>query len=190
MNLVLFFSQGASPQINNVYKRLQILTLLSLALSYGANDSQKTMGLITLALVASGQLQSFHVPLWVIFCSAGAISLGTAFGGWRLIRTLGGRIYKIRPVHAFTAQAASAGVIFGAALVGGPVSTTHVISSAIMGAGAAERLNMVRWNLAQDMVFTWALTIPLTACVSALIYFLLIEIQNPQLLRLVTRLIL
>lgn len=173
MRLIQFFFSNAGPRINQAFKRLQILTSLSLALSHGTNDSQKTMGIITLGLVASGYQQTFHVPIWVIAASAGAIALGTAFGGWRLIRTLGGRIYKIRPVHAFTSQAASAGVILSAALLGGPVSTTQVVSSSIMGVGAAERITKVRWQVAQNMIVTWVLTIPITGLLAALLYYLL-----------------
>ncbi len=173
MHLVMFLSRGATPKINNLFKRLQIFTSLGLALSHGSNDAQKTMGIITMGLVTTGMQDSFHVPLWVIAISAGAIALGTAFGGWSLIKTLGGRIYKIRPVDAFASQAASAAVILGAALVGGPVSTTQVVSSAIMGVGAAERVNKVRWLVGQEMLVTWVLTIPTTGIVSALIYWLL-----------------
>lgn len=173
MILVTNLFRDAGPRINLAFKRMQILTSLSLALSHGTNDSQKTMGIITLGLVTAGVQQGFHVPLWVIGASASAIALGTVFGGWRLIRTLGGRIYKIRPVHAFTSQAASAGVILGASLLGGPVSTTQVVSSSIMGAGAAERLNKVRWQIAFNMVITWLLTIPLTGVVSAVIFLVI-----------------
>jgi PiT family inorganic phosphate transporter len=141
-----------------------------LALSHGSNDAQKTMGIITLGLVTAGYQENFHVPIWVIALSAGAIALGTMLGGWRLIRTLGGRIYKIRPEHAFSSQAASTIVILSAALLGGPVSTTHVVSSAIMGAGAAERVSKVRWQVAQEMLVAWVLTIPVTMLVSALLY--------------------
>jgi len=170
MILTLRSFQNATPRINVFFKRLQILTSLGLALSHGTNDSQKTMGIITLGLVAAGYQATFHVPLWVIAASAGAIALGAATGGWRLIHTLGARIYKIRPVHAFTSQAASAAVILGAALLGGPVSTTQVVSSAIMGAGAAERMSKVRWMVAREMVYTWLFTIPSTALGSALIF--------------------
>jgi len=170
MILTLRSFQNATPRINVFFKRLQILTSLSLALSHGTNDSQKTMGIITLGLVAAGYQATFHVPLWVIAASAGAIALGAATGGWRLIHTLGARIYKIRPVHAFTSQAASAAVIMSAALLGGPVSTTQVVSSAIMGAGAAERMSKVRWMVAREMVYTWLFTIPSTALASALIF--------------------
>jgi PiT family inorganic phosphate transporter len=170
MILTLRSFQNATPRINVFFKRLQILTSLGLALSHGTNDSQKTMGIITLGLVAAGYQATFHVPLWVIAASAGAIALGAATGGWRLIHTLGARIYKIRPVHAFTSQAASAAVILSAALLGGPVSTTQVVSSAIMGAGAAERMSKVRWMVAREMVYTWLFTIPSTALGSALIF--------------------
>jgi inorganic phosphate transporter, PiT family len=170
MRLVLFLFQNASPRINIFFKRFQILTALGLALSHGSNDAQKTMGIITLGLVAGGFQETFFVPLWVVFISAAAISLGTALGGWRLIRTLGGRIYKIRPVHAFSSQAASASVILTAALLGGPVSTTHVVSSSIMGVGAAERISKVRWQVGYEMVFTWFITIPVTGLLSALLY--------------------
>lgn len=170
MILTLRVFQNATPRINVFFRRLQILTSLGLALSHGTNDSQKTMGIITLGLVAAGYQATFHVPLWVIAISAGAIALGAATGGWRLIHTLGGRIYKIRPVHAFTSQAASATVILSAALLGGPVSTTQVVSSAIMGAGAAERISKVRWMVAREMIYTWLFTIPSTALGSALIF--------------------
>jgi inorganic phosphate transporter, PiT family len=173
MYVARFTFQRATPKVNTLLRRIQILTSLSLALSHGTNDAQKTMGIITLGLVASGFQETFHVPLWVITISAGAIALGAATGGWRLIRTLGGRIYKIRPVHAFTSQAASAGVVLGAALIGGPVSTTQVVSGAIMGAGAAERINMVRWQVGQHMLVTWLLTIPASAILSALIYLVI-----------------
>jgi PiT family inorganic phosphate transporter len=143
---------------------------LWLALSHGTNDAQKTMGIITMALLADGAISSFAVPGWVVALSAGAIALGTALGGWRLIKTLGGKFYKVRPVHGFTSQIASASVITGAALLGGPVSTTQVVSSAIMGVGSAERLSKVRWGVAGQIVTAWVVTIPATSVVAALIY--------------------
>ncbi|MBM4424853.1 MAG: inorganic phosphate transporter [Chloroflexi bacterium] len=167
MRLILHLAQSATPRVNDWFRQGQLLTSVGLALSHGANDSQKTMGIITLGLVASGQIESFHVPLWVVVVSAGAIALGTLFGGWRLIRTLGGRIYTIRPVHGFTAHIGATSVILGAALLGGPVSTTQVISSAIMGVGSAERLSKVRWDVAEDMLWTWGLTIPMTMLTGA-----------------------
>jgi PiT family inorganic phosphate transporter len=173
MRLVLWAARGASPRVNYLFRRLQVGTLVALGLSHGTNDAQKTMGVIAMGLVAAGYLDSFYVPLWVVAASAGSIALGTSLGGWRLIRTLGGKIMRVRPVHAFTSQVAGTAVILGAALLGGPVSTTQVMSSAIVGVGAAERVNKVRWLILQDMVTAWLLTIPVTAVVSALAYLLL-----------------
>jgi PiT family inorganic phosphate transporter len=176
MRLLLFLLRGATPRVNTVLKRFQIVTSLGLALSHGTNDAQKTMGVITMGLVAAGLQENFQVPLWVIAASAGAIALGTAFGGWRLIHTLGGKIYKIRPIHGFTSQVASTIVIFTAAILGGPVSTTQVVGSSILGAGAAERISKVRWQVGQEMVITWVITIPATALVAALVYLPLFQI--------------
>lgn len=172
--LVFFLTRGATPRVNNWFRRLQIFTSFGLALSHGANDAQKTMGVLTLALVTSGRIPRFRVPLWVIFASSAMIALGTSFGGWRLIRTLGGRIFRVRPVHGLSAQVAGAAVIAGAALLGGPVSTTQVMGSAIMGTGAAERVNMVRWQVGRDMLVAWVLTIPMAALVAALCYAALV----------------
>jgi PiT family inorganic phosphate transporter len=134
------------------------------------------MGIITLALVTAGYLDSFAVPIWVVILCASMIALGTLVGGWRLIRTLGGKIFKIRPVDGFASQLASASVILTASLVGGPVSTTQVVSSSIMGTGAAERANKVRWGVAQDMAIAWLLTIPASALMAAGLYLLLASI--------------
>ncbi len=166
--VIFFLARGASPKINNWFKGSQIFTAIALALSHGANDAQKTMGIITLALVTAGQLTAFAVPIWVILLSATAIALGTATGGWRLIRTLGGKFYKIRPVHGFATQISSATVIMGAAILGGPVSTTQVVSSVIMGVGSAERVSKVRWNVAGEIMTAWLFTIPSTALLAAL----------------------
>lgn len=171
--LVFYLARGATPRINWFFKRSQIITALALAFSHGTNDAQKTMGIITLALVTTGYLSDFTVPVWVIAVSAGAIALGTALGGWRLIRTLGGKFYKIQPVHGFSAQTTSALVILGASLLGGPVSTTQVVSTAIMGVGAAERLNKVRWGVASEILMAWVITIPATALIAALAYWLM-----------------
>ena len=178
MKLVLFLARGASPSINTFFKRGQWGTALWLSLSHGANDAQKTMGIITMALVAGGVIGSFAVPVWVIALSAAAIALGTAVGGWRLIRTLGGKFYKIRPVHGFTSQIASASVISGAALLGGPVSTTQVVSSSIMGVGSGERVSKVRWGVAGNIVMAWVLTIPATAILAALVFGLITLVRG------------
>jgi len=173
LRFIYLLCWNATPRINNFFKRGQIFTALALALSHGTNDAQKTMGIITLALVTGGYLKVFAVPLWVIAICAGMIALGTALGGWKLIRTLGGKFYRIRPVDGFASQLASALVILGASLMGGPVSTTQVVSSAIMGVGAAERVNKVRWGVAQEIVTAWLLTIPATALVAAGIYWII-----------------
>jgi len=173
MKSVLFLARGASPRINWLFKRAQVLTSLALALSHGTNDAQKTMGIIAMSLVTLGYLSEFSVPWWVIALSAGAMSLGTAFGGWRIIRTLGTKFYKIRPVHGFTAQAASALIILVAASLGGPVSTTQVVSSAILGVGSARHVSRVRWNVAGNILVAWVLTIPASALLAALFCLLM-----------------
>jgi inorganic phosphate transporter, PiT family len=175
LKIIFFLCQNASPRINDFFKTGQIFTGLSLALSHGANDAQKTMGIITLALVTGGYLSSFVVPQWVIALCAFMIALGTLLGGKRLIRTLGGKFFKIRPVDGFSSQIASATVILGASLVGGPVSTTQVVSSSIMGVGAAHRIGKVRWGVAQEIGSAWLFTIPSTALIAAVIYWVLIK---------------
>jgi PiT family inorganic phosphate transporter len=158
------------PRFNDVLRRGQWVTAIWLALSHGANDGQKTMGLIVMMLIATGTLATFSVPLWVVAASAAAIGLGTLFGSRRLIKTLGRGLYTVRPLHSFSTQIASGAVILGAALLGGPVSTTHVIGSAIMGAGSAERMNMVRWGLTRRILIAWLLTIPISGLLGGLIY--------------------
>jgi len=176
MRVILFLARGSTPKINTFFKRAQLFTALGMSFSHGTNDAQKTMGIITLSLVIGGTLPEFKVPVWVIAASAAAIALGTALGGWRLIRTLGGKFYKIRPVHSFTSQLTSGIVILTASLFGGPVSTTQVVSSSIIGVGSSERLNKVRWSVAGDIVTAWIVTIPATALLSAGIYLLLTNI--------------
>jgi PiT family inorganic phosphate transporter len=173
LRLILILCWNAKPSINRFFKHSQIVTGVTLALSHGANDAQKTMGIITLALVTTGYLKVFVVPTWVILLCATMIAAGTLVGGWSIIRTLGGGMYKIRPVDGFSSQLTSTAVILGASLLGGPVSTTQVVSSSIMGVGAAERLNKVRWGVAKDIAIAWLLTIPASAIVAAGIYWLL-----------------
>jgi inorganic phosphate transporter, PiT family len=175
LRIIMMFSWNASPRINGLFKHSQVFTALALALSHGTNDAQKTMGIITLALVTSGYLKVFAVPTWVIVMCAAMIALGTAIGGWKLIKTLGGKFYKIRPVDGFASQLASAAVIIGASILGGPVSTTQVVSSAIMGVGSADRVNKVRWSVAREIATAWFLTIPATALVAAGVYWVIIK---------------
>lgn len=170
VRILYFLAWGASPRINNWFRRGQLGMAVALGLSHGSNDAQKTMGLITLGLVATGTLEQFYVPLWVVIASAAAMASGTFFGGQRTIRTVGGKYYRIRPVHGLGAQAASAFVVLSAGLFGGPVSTSHVVSSAIVGAGSAERIQMIRWEVAERIVFSWFVTIPSAASVAILLY--------------------
>ena len=173
LKVLFILSWNATPKVNTVFKRSQVFTSISLALSHGTNDAQKTMGIITLTLVTAGVLEEFVVPEWVIFACASMIALGTAVGGWKLIRTLGGKIFRIKPIDGFASQLASSIVILGASLVGGPVSTTQVVSSSIMGVGASERMNKVRWGVGKDIATAWVLTIPATALVAAGLYWIL-----------------
>jgi PiT family inorganic phosphate transporter len=165
------FRRAHPKTMNDRFRRLQILSAAYMAFSHGSNDAQKTMGVMTLALFQAGVLSEFKVPIWVIFLAASAISLGTAAGGWRIIRTMGTRVVKLDPVHGFAAETTAATIIFGASQLGMPVSTTHVISSAIMGTGASDRFNAVRWGVARQIGIAWVLTIPASGIAAALAYF-------------------
>ena len=173
LRIIYFLAKHATPRINDLFKNGQFFTAIGLAFSHGTNDAQKTMGIITLSLIIGGQLSDFEVPFWVILLSASTMAIGTALGGWRLIRTLGGKFYKIRPVHSFATQMTSAVVILTASLIGLPVSTTQVVSSAIIGVGASERFGKVRWGVAGDILTAWIITIPASALFSAGIYWLI-----------------
>lgn len=178
LRLIYFLAQNATPHINTFFKRGQLVTAIGLGLSHGTNDSQKIMGVIALSLVIGGVLDEFKIPFWVIFISAAVMALGTALGGARLIRTLGGKFYKVRPVHSFATQMTSTLVILFSSLLGAPVSTTQVVSSAIVGVGSSERLGKVRWGVARDIVLAWLVTIPVSALCSAVIYMLIEALQN------------
>jgi PiT family inorganic phosphate transporter len=173
MRLTLSVAKGATPKAIVFFKAAQVPTALALALSHGTNDAQKTMGIITMGLVVLGYQSHFAVPWWVILASATAIGLGTAAGGWRIIHTLGGKFYRIRPIHSFTSQLTSAAVIIIASLTGGPVSTTHVVSTAVLGVGAAQRRSQVRWGVMVDILVAWLLTVPVTAGIAVLVHFLI-----------------
>jgi PiT family inorganic phosphate transporter len=175
--LIFFLVRNASIEINEFFKRGQLITALGMAFSHGTNDAQKTMGIITLSLLIGGTIDKFKVPMWVIAISAGAIALGTALGGWRLIRTLGGRFYKIRPIHSFSTQLTSGVVILTASFLGLPVSTSQVVSSAIIGVGSSESFGKVRWSVAEEIVMAWFITIPASALVSAGVYWLIMWIH-------------
>ncbi|MBM3125880.1 MAG: inorganic phosphate transporter [Chloroflexi bacterium] len=169
--LIYFLVRNATLGINEIFKKGQFVTALAMALSHGTNDAQKTMGIITLSLMIGGSLDRFQVPFWVILASAGSIGLGTALGGWRLIRTLGSRFYKIRPLHSFSTQLTSGFVILTASVLGMPVSTSQVVSSAIIGVGSSESFGKVRWSVAEEIVTAWFVTIPASALVAAGVYW-------------------
>ncbi len=168
-----FLLRSATPVANKYLRHVQFFTAAGLAFSHGANDAQKSMGIITLVLLLGGFIPEFHVPFWVILACASAITMGIMSGGWRIVRTVGFGIYKVRPLHAFDAQLTSASVIFAASMIGAPVSTTHVVSSSIMGIGASERPRAVRWGKAGEIIKTWVITIPGAATVAIISYYLM-----------------
>jgi PiT family inorganic phosphate transporter len=174
MVVLLNVFQRANPRrLNERFRRLQVLSAAYMAFSHGSNDAQKTMGIMTLALLAAGVIPNADIPLWVILLAATAISLGTAAGGWRIIRTMGQKVVKLDPVHGFAAETTAATIIFAASHFGMPVSTTHVISSAIMGVGSSERLSAVRWGVAGNIIIAWIVTIPASGLAAALAFFVL-----------------
>lgn len=165
MKLILKFLGQLSPGVlNRSFGRLQILSSGFMAFSHGSNDAQKVMGIITLSLVSGGFLDKMEVPFWVILTCALAMGLGTALGGWRVIKTLGVNMLKLEPVHGFAAETAATAVILGASHLGMPVSTTHVITSSIMGVGSTKRISAVKWGIAGKILAAWLLTLP--ACFS------------------------
>jgi len=158
---------------NAVFKKLQIIAAACMALSHGMNDAQKTMGIIALALVIFHQIPALYVPVWVKIACAAVIMMGTLNGGWKIIKTMGQKIFKMQPIHGFAAQSATAGVILSASMFGAPISTTQVISSSVLGVGSSKRISAVRWGVAGSMVLAWFVTIPASAAVGALCMFLL-----------------
>jgi PiT family inorganic phosphate transporter len=171
--LLNLFRRADPHSLNSAFRRLQVLSASYMAFGHGSNDAQKTMGIMTLALFSAGLIPTTDVPVWVILLAATAISLGTAGGGWRIIRTVGQRVVKLDPVHGFAAETTAATVILTASHFGVPVSTTHVISSAIMGVGSSDRLSAVRWGIAGDIVVAWVLTIPASGLVAGAAYAIL-----------------
>lgn len=169
----LLFGKFRPSSLNNKFKRMQIITAATMAFSHGSNDAQKSMGIITLALLSGGYIDVFEVPYYVKILAATAMACGTAIGGWKIIKTVGGRIFKLQPISGFAADLNSSVIIFSATLLSLPVSTTHVVSGSIMGIGSAKRIGAVRWGTAQQMLMAWVLTIPCTAIVGALVYSLM-----------------
>ena len=159
--------------VNDNCNRLQVVSAALMAFAHGSNDAQKSMGIITLALLSGGYIGSFDVPMYVKLLCAFAMALGTSVGGWKIIRTVGGKIFRMQPVHGFSADLNSAIVIFGATLLHLPVSTTHVVSGSIMGVGAAQRVKAVHWDVARQMPTAWIMTIPCSALLSGIVYLIL-----------------
>lgn len=177
MIALLWLVGKSSPiKVNDRFKKMQVISAALMAFSHGSNDAQKAMGIITLTLVSAGQLDSFEVPLWVKLLCATAMALGTSAGGWRIIATMGNKIFKLQPINGFAADLNSSLVIFTATLLHLPVSTTHVVSGSLMGVGASKRVKAVNWGVAKSMVMAWFVTIPLSAIVSALTYMLIASI--------------
>ena len=171
MNMIFRAFEKFSPHfINDKFRKMQIFSAAAIAFSNGSNDAQKSMGIITLALFSGGFIAEFEVPTYVKILCASAMALGTATGGWRIIKTVGGKIFKLEPPSGFAADLNSSAVVFSATLLALPVSTTHVVSGSIMGVGTAKRVNAVHWGVAQDMVKAWVMTIPITALMGAIAY--------------------
>lgn len=174
MKILLFLFGRFSPIVlNDRFRNMQLVSAALMSFSHGSNDAQKAMGIITLTLVASGHLPTLDVPLWVKLACATAMALGTAAGGWKIIATVGSKIFKLESINGFAADLNSALTIFTATLLHLPVSTTHVVSGSIMGVGTAMRVKAVNWSTARSMVFAWFITIPLSAGVSALAYVII-----------------
>lgn len=170
MLLIYWLFQRVHPgAIRAIFSRAQIASAAFMAFSHGSNDAQKFMGAFALTLVAGGVLPEFRIPVWVILLCAITMGVGTAFGGWRIIRTLGVRVTRLEPVHGFAAETGAASLIELASRLGIPVSTTHTISTSIMGVGATRRLSAVRWGVAREIVIAWILTFPICAAIAWLV---------------------
>ncbi|TYR82229.1 inorganic phosphate transporter [Priestia megaterium] len=167
------FRNSNLPKTNKRFRHVQILTAALQSYTHGTNDAQKAMGIITMALIANNMQSSTEIQWWVQASCAVAMGLGTSVGGWKIIKTVGGKIMKIRPVNGVAADLTGAAVIFGATFIHLPVSTTHVISSSILGVGSAHRVKGVKWGTAQRMLVTWVITLPISATLAAIAYFIL-----------------
>jgi PiT family inorganic phosphate transporter len=171
--LLWMFARSKPDKVNSLFRRLQLVSSAFMAFSHGSNDAQKTMGVVTLALFSYGAISTMDVPLWVVLVCATFMFLGTAAGGWRIIHTMGNRVIKLRPIHGFAAETAAAGVIVSSSAMGIPISTTHVISTSIMGVGSTIRFSAVKWGVVGTILKAWILTIPVCMGLSALTYQLI-----------------
>ncbi|AHV95583.1 inorganic phosphate transporter [Paenibacillus sabinae] len=164
------FARRSPHTVNKGFRTMQILTAAFQSFTHGTNDAQKAMGIITFALLTSGRLDTMEVPLWVKISAATAMALGTSIGGWKIIKTMGTKIFKIEPINGFAADISAASVIFSATMLHLPVSTTHAITSAILGVGSAKRFSAVKWGVAGRIVVTWFITIPISAVLAGLLF--------------------
>jgi len=180
MVIVYWVCQGLAPsRVDKYFRKLRLLSAAAYSLGHGGNDAQKTMGIIAGVLYAGGVLQEFTIPFWVVLAAHGAISLGTLAGGWRIIHTMGSKITRLQPVGGFAAETAGAVSLFTATALGVPVSTTHTITGAIIGVGSTRRLSAVRWGIAGQIVWAWILTIPMSAGIAGVTWYLLAAIGLP-----------
>jgi len=185
MITIFWISRHIKPaKLSRIFRRLQMVSAGFMALSHGSNDAQKTMGIITMSLVAYGAVTGgaggkFHVPLWVVLCCATAMAAGTAAGGIRIIKTMGTKIIDLKPIHGFAAETAAAATILTSSALGMPVSTTHVITGCIMGAGASQRVSAVRWGVTTKILWAWVLTIPISATVAWLFHHAADRLLSP-----------
>jgi PiT family inorganic phosphate transporter len=175
MVATLWIFRGARPsRVDAIFRRLQLVSAAFYSLGHGTNDAQKTMGIIAILLFSGGYLgPEFYVPFWVVLAAHAAMALGTMSGGWRIVKTMGMRLTKLRPVGGFCAETAGAVMLIGTAVAGIPVSTTHTITGSIMGVGTTQRFSAVRWGLGARIVWAWVLTIPLSAIMAAMMWFVL-----------------
>jgi len=174
MTLVTWIFRKWNPfRLDKLFRRLQLVSAGLYSLGHGGNDAQKTMGIITLALFVGHRIPDLTVPAWVKLACALAMAFGTAMGGWKIVKTMGHKIFKLEAVHGFAAETAAAAVISGASLIGAPISTTHTISTSILGVGSSKRLSAVRWGIAGNMVIAWVLTIPAAAGMAAACFWIL-----------------
>ena len=170
MKLLFYLSRNATPKMNDVFRVLQIPSSIFLAVSHGGNDAQKSMGIIVIGLITCGMQSAFSIPLWVMAICSFALAFGILTGGMKIMKTLGSKVFKVQPIHGLGIQFSSALVICTAALIGSPVSTTHVVSSSVIGAGSSVGINKVRWGVVTDIVLSWVLTVPFSALIAIVFY--------------------
>jgi PiT family inorganic phosphate transporter len=174
MVLVYWLFRHSTPsRMDKYFRKLQLVSAAAFSLAHGSNDAQKTMGIVTGVLVTSGYLKDFDVPIWVILAAHSAIALGTLSGGWRIVRTMGGRLTRLKPRSGFCAETGAALAVLLSTYMGTPVSTTHAIAGAIAGVGSIQRMKAVRWGIATNIVWAWILTIPAAAMIAYVSYFAL-----------------